>query len=175
MSNLLYQPLDVYRHFPPYLNIFFFGSFAFGWFSCTLTNTIERLHPSIRLLIGFVFILWKLLARRVLIPIWSINYSFVVVFVGIRKMQIRHIDKFVLKSILLLKASSFKFQYKFNQMDYLYKFRGIYYLYLQPIVLLYCVPFVELGSIENTVKVSIFFCCTMTFIFLNSKNAVQFI
>lgn len=156
MSNLLYQPLDVYRHFPPYLNIFFFGSFAFGWYSCTLTNTIERLHPSIGLLIGFVFILWKLLARLLLIPIRSINYSFVVVFIGIRKIQIRHIDKFIFKSILLLKASSFKFQYKFNQMDYLYRFRGIYYLHSQPLVLLCCKPFVELRNIENTVKVSIF-------------------
>lgn len=33
-------------------------------------------------------------------------------------MQIRHGDKFILKSILLPKAMSYKFQYKFNQMEY---------------------------------------------------------
>lgn len=39
-------------------------------------------------------------------------------FIGICKMQIRHVDKFILKSILLPKAMSYKFQYKFNQMEY---------------------------------------------------------
>lgn len=90
-----------------------FGIFSSVWLWWRAIALAAKLASTTRLLL--LLLVELVIPVRIIIVVTAASTA---AFIGICKMQIRHVDKFILKSILLPKAMSYKFQYEFNQMEY---------------------------------------------------------